>query len=338
MKSKDIIILGIETSCDETSIAVVKNGRLILSNVVSSQIEIHKRFGGVVPEVASRNHTLTINEVFAQAIEDAKIEMSDITAVAVTYGAGLAGALLVGVSFAKALAYSLNKPLVAVNHIKGHIAANYLNEKDLQPPFICLVVSGGHTVLLEILNYKKHRLLGTTFDDACGEAFDKVARVLGLDYPGGALVDKYSQKGSAVLEFPKMLKGEENFNFSYSGLKTAVINYIHNERQKNAELNIPDICASFTKAAIDPLIEKSVLACKKLGYKKLCVAGGVSANSYLRENIVKKGQECGIKVCIPMLDLCTDNAAMIACEGYYNFINGVNIADLNLNAVPSLKL
>lgn len=342
LMEKDIIILGIETSCDETSAAIVKNGRLILSNVVSSQIDIHKRFGGVVPEVASRNHTLAINGVFEQALRDAEITQNDITAIAVTYGAGLSGALLVGISFAKALAYSLNIPLIKVNHIRGHIAANYLSvngETDLiEPKYICLVVSGGHTAILEILSYTQHKLLGTTIDDACGEAFDKIARVLDIPYPGGPLVDKLSKEGKAVIEFPKMLKNSSGFDFSYSGLKTAVINYVHNAKQKNEEVSVADICASFTAAAIDPLIEKGINACKKFGYNNLCIAGGVSANSYLRENIVKAGEKNGIKVFIPPLSLCTDNAAMIAAEGYYNYINNKNIAGLTLNAVPNLKL
>lgn len=337
INQQDILILGIETSCDETSVAVVKNGRYVLSNIVSSQIDIHKRFGGVVPEVASRNHTLTINGVFEQALKDAGITLNDLTAIAVTYGAGLSGALLVGISFAKAISYALSIPLIKVNHIKGHIAANYISSK-IKPPFICLVVSGGHTAILEVLSYTKHKLIGTTIDDACGEAFDKVARVLGLPYPGGAEIDKLSKKGKPVIEFPKMLKNNKDFNFSYSGLKTAVINYVHNQKQKNQELNRADLCASFTVAAVDPLIEKSIKVCKKYGYNTLCIAGGVSANSYLRENIVKAGKENNIKVFIPDLNLCTDNAAMIAAEGYYNYISGENIADLSLNAVPSLKL
>ncbi|MCL1901237.1 MAG: tRNA (adenosine(37)-N6)-threonylcarbamoyltransferase complex transferase subunit TsaD, partial [Firmicutes bacterium] len=258
---RDIITLGIETSCDETSAAVVKNGVEVLSNVVASQIEIHKRFLGVVPEVASRNHVMAINNIYSQALEEAKITKEKIDIIAVTYGAGLSGALLVGVSFAKALSYALNIPLIKVNHIKGHIAANYLKSErfePIKPPFICLVVSGGHTALLEVLSYTTHKLIGTTADDACGEAFDKVARVLGLDYPGGIYVDNLSRDGKDNIKFPKMLKGKDTFNFSYSGLKTAVINYVNSLKMKNEIINKNDICKSFTVAAIDPLVEKSI--------------------------------------------------------------------------------
>jgi len=383
---KDIITLGVETSCDETSVAVVKNGTEVLSNVVASQIEIHKRFLGVVPEVASRNHVMAINNIYERALMDAKITKDEIDVVAVTYGAGLLGALLVGVSFAKALSYAHSIPLVKVNHIKGHIAANYLkseevqsqdkevSQKDLQcgekrgfaakgvyknvhdravssdfcrnqglfqrpqPPFICLVVSGGHTALLEVLDYTTHKLIGTTVDDACGEAFDKVARILGLEYPGGIYVDNLSKDGNNNIKFPKMLKGKDTFNFSYSGLKTAVINHVNTLKNKNEFINKNDICKSFTVAAIDPLIEKSIRACKKFGYQSLAVAGGVSANSYLRENIVKKGGEVGLKVFLPDLKYCTDNAAMIAAAGYYSYINGADLADLSLNAVSSIPL
>lgn len=332
----DIIILSIESSCDETAAAITRNGREVLSSVISSQADIHKKFGGVVPEVASRNHTLAINATAAQALENAGMSFSDIDAVAVTYGAGLAGALLVGVSYAKAVAYALNIPLIAVNHIKGHIAANYIANKELEPPFVCLVASGGHTAILEITSYTGHRMLGQTADDAAGEAFDKVARILGLGYPGGPKIDKAAREGKPSIDFPPPRAG--GYNFSYSGLKTAVINYVNGARQRGEEINVPDVCASFQRAAIDALIERSVTACRELSHSKLCLAGGVAANSYLREGAEAACAEAGIKLYCPPLSLCTDNAAMIGAEGYYNFIHGKNIADSTLNPVPHLKL
>ena len=334
--NKDITILAVESSCDETAAAVVKNGREVLSSVIFSQIEIHQKFGGVVPEVASRNHTLKINGVVESALQKAGKDFKDIDAIAVTYGAGLSGALLVGVSYAKAAAYSLNIPLIAVNHIKGHIAANYIAYKELEPPFICLVVSGGHTAILEIKSYTEQKCLGSTVDDAAGEAFDKVARVLGLSYPGGPNVERLAKTGKANIDFPK--SNLDGYNFSYSGLKTAVINYIHNKEQKGEDLNAADICASFQSAAVDILIEKSIKACKNYGYNTLCIAGGVSANSYLRETAAVCCGKNNIKLCVPPLIMCTDNAAMIGAEGYYNYINGKGLADLSLNAVPNLKL
>jgi N6-L-threonylcarbamoyladenine synthase len=333
---KDILILGIETSCDETSAAVVKNGREVLSNIISSQIEIHQRFGGVVPEIASRNHTMAIVNVIDQAINQANITPDDIDAVAVTYGAGLVGALLVGVSAAKALSYMLNKPLIAVNHIRAHIAANYL-ESDLKPPFLGAVVSGGHTELVDIKDYSNYDILGSTLDDAAGEAFDKVARVLGLGYPGGPKIDKLAQEGKRNIEFFKTAKMiSDDYAFSYSGLKTAVVNYIHNAKQRGEEASIHDICASFTYYALEPIVQKAFDAAQKLGYKNIALAGGVAANSYLRHRFEERGKKLGIKVYIPKLEYCTDNAAMVASMGYYNFINKIGIADLTLNAVPSL--
>lgn len=327
---KDISILAIESSCDETAAAVVKGGREVLSSVIHSQIDIHKKFGGVVPEVASRNHTLFINDIAAEALCRAGKTFEQIDAVAVTYGAGLLGALLVGVSYAKAISYALNIPLIAVDHTKGHIAANYITHKELQPPFICLVVSGGHTALFEIKSFAEHKVLGMSADDAVGEAFDKVARVLGLGYPGGPAVEEYAKRGSASIKLPVSRIG--GYDFSYSGLKTSVLNYINSLKQKNQEINVGDVCASFQKAAIDVLVEKSIKACKQYNYKTLCLAGGVSANGYLRQAAEKKCQKYGIKLYYPLKEYCTDNAAMIGAEAYYSYINGDGVANLSLNA------
>jgi N6-L-threonylcarbamoyladenine synthase len=340
MTKKDILILGIESSCDETCSAVVKNGREILSDVINSQIEIHKRFGGVVPELASRNHTMAISTVCEESLRIANVGIDDIDAIAVTYGAGLQGALLVGLSFAKALAYAKKKPLIAVNHIRGHIASNYIANKDLKPPFICLLVSGGHTAIIEVKDFHEHVILGSTLDDACGEAFDKIARVLGLEYPGGPNIEKLAARGAADIEFPKMLKNSKNkndlFNFSYSGLKTAVINYINLQNLKGGQINAANIAASFQKSAVDVLIEKAVYALRVKNYDTLCVAGGVGANKYLREGLAKKSLELNFKLTLPPLSLCTDNAAMIAAEGYFSFVYNKNIADMTLNAKPFL--
>lgn len=325
---KDILILGIESSCDETSVAVVKNGRKVLSNVISSQIDIHKLYGGVVPEIASRNHVMNIDGVYKQALLEANVTIDDIDAIAVTYGAGLLGALIVGVNFAKALAYKTKKPLIAVNHIEGHIAANYIAHEKLEPPFACLIVSGGHTALVEMADYNTRKLIGTTTDDAIGEAFDKVARECGLEYPGGPNVQKQAEAGTANIRFTNMDKDKiKDYNFSYSGLKTAVINYIHNKKQKNEEYIVPDICASFQKEAVGQLVSKSMLALKEYGYNKIVLAGGVSANTCLRETMKTEAEKQGAEVFFPPLKLCTDNAAMIASAGYYNYINGKSIAD-----------
>lgn len=332
----DVLVLGIESSCDETSASVVRNGREVLSLVISSQVEIHKRFGGVVPEVASRNHTLAVNAVIGQALAEAGAELADLTAVGVTYGAGLSGALLVGVSAAKALCFAADLPLVKVNHIRGHIAANYIGT-DLEPPFLCLVVSGGHTAILRVEDHFRHTLIGTTVDDAAGEAFDKVARVLKLPYPGGPLVDRLAREGKPCIEFPKMFKGEKNYNFSYSGLKTAVINYLHTAEQRGEQVCREDVCASFQHAAIDVLIEKTLRAAEEFGLDKIAVAGGVSSNSYLREGMLAL-RERGKQVWIPKQILCTDNGAMIASEAYFQFMAGHSLAGMDLNAQPSLRL
>lgn len=332
---KDVLILGIESSCDETSIAVVKNGREVLSNVISSQIDIHKLYGGVVPEIASRNHVMNIDGVLNESLKQANVSIEDIDAIAVTYGAGLLGALIVGVNFAKALSYKTGKPLIAVNHIEGHIAANYIEHKDLKPPFACLIVSGGHTALCKMNTFTERSLIGTTLDDAIGEAFDKVARECGLEYPGGPNIQKQAEKGSKTINF--IVKPHEkfkDFNFSYSGLKTAVINYMHNKRQKNEEINIPDVCHSFQEEAVGQVVYKSIEACKKFGLKTLVLAGGVSANARLRGLSKEEGDKNGITVLYPPLRLCTDNAAMIASAGYFSFIEGKGIAN-NLTLAPS---
>lgn len=323
---KDMLILGIESSCDDTSVSVVKNGREILSNVISSQIDIHTLYGGVVPEIASRNHLKNISAVYNEALKRAGVTLDDIDAIAVTYGAGLLGSLIVGVNFAKGLAYASGKPLIAVNHIEGHIAGNYLTYKDLEPPFMCLIVSGGHTALCEMKNYTTRKLVGTTADDAIGEAFDKVARECGLPYPGGPSVQKEAQKGKASIKFITKPQNYKDFNFSYSGLKTAVINYIHNKKQKGEEISVPDICASFEKEATEQVAHKAINACIAKKQQKLVISGGVSANLTLRKTLDNLAKEHGIKVYYPELVLCTDNAAMIASAGYYNYINKKGIA------------
>lgn len=328
MEKKDILILGIESSCDETSVAVVKNGREVLSMVTNTQIDIHKLYGGVVPEIASRNHVMNIDTVYTEALTQANVSIDDIDAIAVTYGAGLLGALIVGVNFAKALAYMTGKPLIAVNHIEGHIAANYIAHSDLKPPFACLIVSGGHTALVEMESFTKRRLIGTTTDDAIGEAFDKVARECGLEYPGGPNVQRQAESGEAKFKFTNMDKEKiKDFNFSYSGLKTAVINFIHNHKQRGEEVSVPDICASFQAEAVGQVVSKCKVALEKFGYNKIILAGGVSANTYLRAEMDKMAESIQAKVYYPPLKLCTDNAAMIASAGYFNYIEGKGIAD-----------
>ena len=327
---KDILTLGIESSCDETSVAVVKNGREVLSNVINSQIKIHEKFGGVVPEIASRNHVEAISDVTKQALHDANVTFDDIDNIACTYGPGLVGALLVGVSYAKGLSYALHKPLTPTNHIEGHIAGNYITHKDLKPPFLCLVISGGHTHLVYIKDYNDFEILGKTRDDAIGEAFDKVARVIGLGYPGGPKVDKLAKEGQVNIELPKT--HIDGLDFSFSGIKTAIINLYH----KNPDINKADLCASFEKTVTEILLENAEKALKQTGLKTVVLAGGVSANSYIRKEFLKlENQE--IKVYMPDLKLCTDNAAMIASAGYYNFINGKR-DEMVLNAIPNLKL
>ena len=327
---EDIYTLGIESSCDETSVSVVKNGREVLSNVVNTQIPIHTLYGGVVPEIASRNHIENISIVTKMAINNAGINLDKINAICPTYGPGLVGALLVGLSYGKALSYASNIPLVGVNHIEGHIAANYITHKDLKPPFLCIMMSGGNTQIIHVENYTKFEVLGRTKDDAIGEAFDKVARVIGLGYPGGPKIDKMAQNGIANIELPKT--HVEGLDFSFSGIKTAIINLHH----KDSEINKENLCASFEKEITEMLMEKVKKAIEVTQIKKIVLAGGVSANSYIRKEF-EELQKSGIKIYMPDLKLCTDNAAMIASAGYYNYING-KINDLSLNAVPNLKL
>lgn len=328
---KDIITLGIESSCDETSVAIVKNGREVLTNVINTQIEIHKQFGGVVPEIASRKHIENISDVTKEALKQANMTFDDIDVVSCTYGPGLVGALLVGVGYAKALGFALNKPLVGVNHIEGHIAANYVSFKELKPPFLCLVISGGHTHLIYIKDYTEFEILGKTRDDAIGEAYDKVARVIGLEYPGGPKIDKLAKEGTPNIKLPETYF--ENWDFSFSGIKTAVLNLHH----KTPDIDKADLCASFEKTTTDMLINNATKAIKKLRLDKIALAGGVSANSYIRERFTKLGEELGIKIYYPDLKLCTDNAAMIASAGYYNYMAG-KTSGLDLNAVPNLKI
>ena len=337
-KSRDILVLGIESSCDETSISIVKNGREILSNVVATQIDIHARFGGVVPEVASRNHLLEIDTVLKNALEQAGKTLQDIDAIAVTYGAGLVGALMVGVNYAKALAFSLEIPLIAVNHIKGHISSNYLTNKDLQPPFVALIVSGGHTALLKIKDYDKFDMLGSTTDDALGECYDKVAKCLGLGYPGGVKIDTRAKEGKNSIKFisHEILPGTNDFSFS--GVKTQIINYVHKLNQNGQDIPVNDICASFQTQVIDEVVKKSINVALKDKSKTIVVGGGVSANSYLREKLQDEANLRHIKVYFPSNSLSGDNGAMIASEGYFQLISGKGLAGLDLTPAPNINL
>ena len=328
---KDILIMGIESSCDETSVSIVKNGREVLSNCINSQIKIHEEYGGVVPEIASRCHTEVINGIMKQALIEANVTLEDIDAIAVTQGPGLVGALLVGVSYAKGLSFVTGKPLVAVNHIEGHIAGNYLTHKELKPPFICLIISGGHTHLVNVKSYTEFEILGKTRDDAIGEAFDKVARVVGLGYPGGPKVDNLAKEGKSNIKLP--VTHFENLDFSFSGIKTAVINLNH----KDPNINKADLCASFQDAVTEMLITNVKKAIKEYSAEKIVIAGGVSRNSFIRASFDKLAKEQKINVYYPEPILCTDNAAMIAAAGYYNFINGEK-SDLKINAIPNLKI
>lgn len=338
MSEKQIKILAIESSCDETAAAVVVNGREVRSNVISSQIALHTLYGGVVPEIASRKHIEKINQVILQALQDAGMTLDDIDAIGVTYGPGLVGALLVGVAEAKAISYAKNIPLVGVHHIEGHINANYIENPDLKPPFLCLVVSGGHTHLVKVTDYGKYEILGKTRDDAAGEAFDKVARAIGLGYPGGPKIEKIAKEGNPhAVEFPRAKMGEDSYDFSFSGLKSAVLNYLNMRKMKGTEIVPADIAASFQKAVTDVLIGNAMRAAKEFGMDTLAIAGGVASNGALREGMREACQKRGIRFYHPSPIFCTDNAAMIGVAAYYEFINGQRDG-LDLNAVPNLKL
>ncbi len=335
---EEILILAIESSCDETAAAVVKNGREVLSNVISSQIALHTLYGGVVPEIASRKHIEKINQVIEEALAEAKVTLDDITAIAVTYGPGLVGALLVGVAEAKAISFAKGLPLVGVHHIEGHISANFIEHKDLKPPFACLVVSGGHTHLVVVKDYGVYDIIGKTRDDAAGEAFDKVARAIGLGYPGGPKIDKVAKEGNpCAIEFPRAHVENAPYDFSFSGVKSSVLNYLNSCEMKGEEIVVADVAASFQKAVVDVLVEHSVRAAKELGMNKLAMAGGVASNSCLRATMQEACEAEGIELYYPSPIFCTDNAAMIGAAAYYEYINGVR-HDLDLNAVPNLKL
>lgn len=337
MERNEVKILAIETSCDETSAAVVVNGRDVLSNVISSQVSSHKKFGGVVPELASRMHVEKIDQVITEAMSEANCEFKDLSAIAVTYGPGLVGALLVGVAEAKALAYALNLPLVPVHHISGHIAANYIEDVEFTPPFLCLVVSGGHTHLVKTEDYGEYTILGKTRDDAIGEAFDKIAREVGLGYPGGPKIDRAAKQGNEdAIVFPKAYL-EGSFDFSFSGVKSAVINYMHRAKQRGETFSTEDLVASFQKAVTDIVVEKTMQAAEEFGITKIAVAGGVAANSRLRERMAEECKARNYLFRVPSFEYCTDNAAMIGAAAYYEYKKG-NFADLSLNAVPNLKL
>ena len=331
-------ILAFESSCDETAVAIVENGRKVITNQIYSQIEIHKKFGGVVPEIASRNHVEKLPFVLDTALKNAGVSLSDIDAFAVTQGPGLIGALLVGVSFAKAMAYATGKPLISVHHIEGHIAANYLEHPELEPPFLCLVVSGGHTNLIHVKDYTKFDILGSTFDDAAGEAYDKVARVLGFPYPGGPQIDAAAKTGhSDAFDFPRALSEKNNDDFSFSGLKSAVLNTLNAKKMKGEDYRKEDIAASFQKAVIDVLVDKTINCAKRLGIKKIAMAGGVSSNQGLRKAMSAATDQIGAMLYYPSPILCTDNAAMIGSMAYYCWINK-DIAKLDLAADPSLEI
>lgn len=334
----DVLILAIESSCDETAAAVVKNGREVLSNVINTQIAIHTEYGGVVPEIASRKHIENINPVIRKALEDAGVTLDDIDAIGVTYGPGLVGALLVGVAEAKAIAFAKNKPLVGVHHIEGHISANYVENKELEPPFVALVVSGGHTHLVKVNDYGEYEIVGRTRDDAAGEAFDKVARAIGLGYPGGPKIDKLAKEGNPdAIEFPRAHVDDAPYDFSFSGIKSAVLNYINSANMQGKEINRADVAASFQKAVVDALVSRAVRLAKECGMDKLTIAGGVASNSALRAAIQEACAKNNIGFYSPSPILCTDNAAMIGAAAYYEYIKGVRHG-YDLNAVPNLKL
>lgn len=333
-----LLTLAIETSCDETSCAVVKDGREVLSNIISSQIEIHRKFGGVVPEIASRKHIESINNIIQEALIEAGVGFSDIDLIGVTRGPGLVGALLVGISSAKALAYGLDIPIVGVNHIEGHICANYIEHKDLEPPFTCLVVSGGHSYLVQANGYNDYELVGRTRDDAAGEAFDKVARSLGLPYPGGPFIDKLAKEGNCeAIKFPRVFLDNQTYDFSFSGLKTSVLNYINSANQKGEEIIVADVAASFQQAVLEVLVEKTFRLAKERNSSKIVLAGGVASNSGLRKMMEERGQVENVSVFYPSTILCTDNAAMIGSAAYFNYISGIE-SQLDFKVMPNLGL
>lgn len=335
---EDVYILAIESSCDETAASVVKNGREVLSNVISSQIALHTLYGGVVPEIASRKHIEKINPVIESALSDAHMTLEDMTAIAVTYGPGLVGALLVGVAEAKAIAYAAKKPLVGVHHIEGHVSANFIEHPDLEPPFVCLIVSGGHTHLVIVKDYGEFEIIGRTMDDAAGEAFDKVARAVGLGYPGGPKVDKAAKDGNPhAVEFPRAKVGGSAYDFSFSGMKSAALNYINQAQMRGEEICVPDLCASFQNAVVDVLVSRTIEAAKEFGYRQVALAGGVASNSALRAGMKAACEKEGLALSYPSPIFCTDNAAMIGAAAYYEYINGAR-AGLDLNAVPNLRL
>lgn len=336
--SEDVYILAIESSCDETAASVVKNGREVLSNVISSQIDLHTLYGGVVPEIASRKHIEKINQVIEEALKEANLTLEEVSAIAVTYGPGLVGALLVGVAAAKAIAFATNKPLIGVHHIEGHICANFIENKELEPPFACLVVSGGHTHLVKVTDYGKYEILGKTRDDAAGEAYDKVARAIGLGYPGGPKIDKLSKEGNEnAIVFPKAKVGGAAYDFSFSGLKSAVLNYLNGCEMKGIAVNEADVAASFQKSVVDVLLEHSLHAIEEYGFGKFAIAGGVASNSTLRENFARELAKRNVEFYHPSPIFCTDNAAMIGVAAYYEYIAG-NRSGYDLNAIPNLKL
>lgn len=335
---ENLKILAIESSCDETSAAIVVDGRHVLSNIISSQIDIHTKFGGVVPEVASRKHIEVISEVVEEALNKAKITFEEVDAIGVTYGPGLVGALLVGLQYAKSLAYALDKPLIGVNHIEGHICANFIEHKDLKPPFVCLVVSGGHTFIVYMKDFGDFEVIAETRDDAAGEAYDKVARAIGLGYPGGPKIDKLSKEGNEdAIKFPRANFHDESLDFSFSGLKSSVLNYLNKMEMTSQEINRADVAASFQKALVSVLVDNAIKTCKMKKVDKIAVAGGVASNSKLRETLIEEGKKNGIEVLFPSPILCTDNAAMIGSAAYFEYKKG-NTADLSLNAIPNLKL
>ena len=331
-------ILAVESSCDETAVAIVKDGREVLCDCIASQVDLHRIYGGVVPEIASRKHIEAISGLADQALETAGLTRKEIDAVAVTYAPGLIGAVLVGVNFAKATAMAMGKPLIPVHHIRGHIAANYLAYPELKPPFLCLVVSGGHTMIIEVKDYTDMQILGTTLDDAAGECFDKVARVLGMPYPGGAALDKAAKLGDeAKYTLPRSKPGENPYNMSFSGLKTAALNLIHHADQVGEELDIPSLCAAFSAAVSDTLVPRVVMALEQTGYRKIAVAGGVAANSRIRADILAAAEKLGAEVYMPPLSLCGDNGAMIGAQAYYEYLAG-NTADMSLNAYATKSI